>query len=41
VPFAELAGHVSPDMPRISPEERREQMVKRLESIHRRRFSDF
>ena len=41
VPFAELAKHVSPDMPRISPEARQAQMERRLVSVYRRRFSDF
>jgi hypothetical protein len=41
VPFAELAAHVSPDMPRISPEERQAQMEQRLVSVYRRRFNDF
>jgi len=41
VPFAELDQHLSPDMPRITPAERQDQMEKRLHSIYRRRFSDF
>lgn len=41
VPFAELTDHVSKDMPRISREERQEQMEKRLISVYRRRFNDF
>jgi len=41
VPFAELEKHVSADMPRITPAERQQQMVDRLESVYRRRFSDF
>ncbi|MCB2074135.1 MAG: hypothetical protein H6917_13535 [Novosphingobium sp.] len=41
VPFAELADHISQDMPRISKEQRQEQMEKRLVSVYRRRFSDF
>ena len=41
VPMAELARHISADMPRITPEQRHEQMVERLESVYRRRFNDF
>lgn len=41
VPFADLAAHVSPLMPRISRAERQAQMEARLVSAYRRRFSDF
>ncbi|MCX7864767.1 MAG: hypothetical protein N2423_07015 [Novosphingobium sp.] len=41
VPFAELDQHLSADMPRITPQQRRAQMEQRLISIYRRRFSDF
>ena len=41
VPLAELEKHISPDMPRISREERQVQMEKRLLSVYRRRFNDF
>jgi len=41
VPLDELDRHLSPDMPRITPAERQEQMEKRLVSVYRRRFSDF
>lgn len=41
VPLSELKDHMSADMPRISPQDRQEQMVKRLESVYRRRFNDF
>jgi hypothetical protein len=41
VPFAELAGHVSPGTPRIGRAERQAQMEKRLVSVYRRRFNDF
>ncbi len=41
VPLTDLDEHLSADMPRISPDERQAQMVARLESVYRRRFSDF
>jgi hypothetical protein len=41
VPFAELAAHVSGDMPRITREQRQAQMEQRLVSVYRRRFNDF
>ncbi|RZK03957.1 MAG: hypothetical protein EOO76_00130 [Novosphingobium sp.] len=41
VPLAELAQHISADMPRISPAERQAQMEARLVSVYRRRFHDF
>lgn len=41
VKLADLDQHISADMPRISPEERQVQMVRRLESVYRRRINDF
>ena len=41
VPLSELGEHVSADTPRITPEERRDLMERRLVSVYRRRFSDF
>lgn len=41
VKLADLAQHVSPDMPRISKAERQAQMEARLISVYRRRFNDF
>jgi len=41
IPFDQLDEHLSADMPRISREERQEQMEKRLVSVYRRGFSDF
>ncbi|MCB2079244.1 MAG: hypothetical protein KDE55_16305 [Novosphingobium sp.] len=41
VPLADLEKHIAPDTPRISPEQRREQMEQRLLSVYRRRFNDF
>ena len=38
---ADLAAHVSSDMPRIGRAQRQEQMEKRLVSVYRRRFNDF
>lgn len=41
VPLADLAAHVSSDMPRITREQRQAQMEQRLISVYRRRFNDF
>ena len=41
VKLADLAAHISEDMPKISREERQAQMEARLISIYRRRFNDF
>jgi hypothetical protein len=41
IPFADLAAHVSSDMPRISREQRQVEMEQRLLSVYRRRFNDF
>lgn len=41
LPLADLAAHVSSDMPRITPAERQAQMEQRLVSVYRRRFNDF
>ena len=41
MPLAELADHLSPDMPRITRAARQAQMEQRLISVYRRRFNDF
>lgn len=41
IKLADLAQHISPDMPRISREQRQAQMEQRLISVYRRRFNDF
>jgi hypothetical protein len=41
VKLADLERHISPDMPRVSREERQAQMEQRLISVYRRRFNDF
>jgi hypothetical protein len=41
VPLASLGQHFHADTPRVSPEARRALLMRRLESVYRRRTGDF
>ena len=41
VPLSELGKHIPAGTPTLSPEERRQEMARRLYSVYRRRFNDF
>jgi hypothetical protein len=41
VPFAEVRAHLPADTPGITPQQRHDQLLRRLISVYRRRMADF